>query len=229
MLRPVLLTACTAALLLAGSVVADGRDAIASPRGSTERAALQAGAPTRDSLQDAVAAAVIGSVSRQFDSDDVTVKLDEVRVVPASIQDQEVQGTGRLRLDGDPQWIPFRFVVLYDTQSAEVTYPRLQLGETTVAQADPALTRSLSERVDSALATEFEGQPVRWAAGKTTVSSASDRFVRVSARGEADFGVEGRVPAIVEGLYDRRDARWVRVNYELGGEDQAPAAIVASL
>lgn len=230
MLRPLLLTVSTVASLAAGSLIAEGRDSRAVPVARAVDSTPHSRMDARDPLQDAVAAAVIGSVARQFDTDDVTVKLDQVRTTPASIQDREVQGTGRVRLDGDPQWIPFRFAALYDTGSTEVTYPRLQLGEAGRTAATPALSRSLAERIGTALAAEFEGQPVAWTAGPVTVSDDGARFVRVSGTGVADFGAEGQVPAQVEGLYDRRRARWLRVNYELGGAEVEPAPVqVASL
>lgn len=229
MLRPMLLTVSTLASLAAGSLIAEGRDAGAAPVARALDSTAHSRMDARDPLQDAVAAAVIGSVARQFDTDDVTVKLDRVDTLPASIQDREVQGTGRVRLDGDPQWIPFRFAALYDTESTEVTYPRLQLGEAGRTAATPALARSLSNRVGTALAAEFEGQPVSWTAGPVTVSGDGARFVRVSGTGVADFGVEGQVPAQVEGLYDRRQSRWLRVNYELGGAAIDAGAQVASL
>lgn len=230
MLRPLILTVSTVASLAAGSFIAEGRGTgspvVARALGPAPHSQLDA----RDALNDAVAAAVIGSVSRQFDSDDVTVKLDDVRIAPASIQDREVRGQGRLRLDGDSQWIPFEFAALYDTGSTEVTYPRLNLGDAGVATADAALARSLATKVDAALRAEFEGQAVSWTPGASTIAGEGGRFIRVSGTGVADFGVEGQAPARVEGLYDSKSARWVRVNYELGaGESARETPVLASL
>lgn len=229
MLRPLILTASTLASLAAGSFIAEGRGTTSPVVARAVGAAAHSQLDAHDALNDAVAAAVIGSVSRQFDSSDVTVKLDDVRIAPASIQDREVTGQGRLRLDGDPQWIPFRFAALYDTASTEVTYPRLKLGASGVSAADATLARSLAVKVEAALRAEFSGQGVSWTPGPATVAG-DGRYLRVAGTGVADFGSDGEAPAHVEGLYDRRDARWVRVNYELGsGEPLRDAPAVASL
>lgn len=186
--------------------------------------ALSAPAPSADALDDGMAAAVIGSVARQFDTDDVTVTLDEVRIAPASVQDREVLGTGRLRIDGDGQWIPFRVAAIYDTASAEVTYPRLTIGApaAAAAPADAVLARALDRQVSRALHAEFAGQPVSWMPGTATMAAHGQRFVHVQGQGVADFGPEGDVPARVDALYDSRSGRWLRVTYSLGDEDAEP-------
>ncbi|MFZ5656413.1 MAG: hypothetical protein ACOY37_05050 [Pseudomonadota bacterium] len=223
--RPVLLTLATVATLAAGTMIAHGRD-------SASAVVAQAAAPAAVSaIDDAVAAAVIGSISGQFDTDDVTVQLADVDAVPLSIRDRELRGSGRLRIDGHAQWIPFRFAALYDTQNAEVSQPRLQLGGAGAATtADASITRGLEAQVAQALTAEFAGQPVAWKQGATRVSTEDSRFVHVVGKGLADFGAEGRVDARVDALYDRRTGRWLRVSYELGGsEDALAGGAVASL
>lgn len=229
--RPVLLTLGTVVSLAAGSMLAHGRDAVAPSAANVATApdTRQAGA---EQMNDALAAAVIGSIARQFDTGDVTVQLGKVDVVAMSIRDRELRGTGRLRIDGDPQWIGFRFTALYDTENTEVTYPRLRLdGASSATAADAALARSLQAKVASALDAEFAGQPVTWTQRATTVAGTPGRFVRVSGTGVADFGVDGQVDARVEALYDRTTRRWVRMSYELGPEQGVDAAgqAVASL
>lgn len=212
-------------------MIAHGRDA-AAPVKARAIHTLDASAAARNVVDDAVAAAVIGSISGQFDTDDVTVQLGDVDVMPLSVRDREVQGSGRLRIDGDAQWIPFRFAALYDTEVAEVSQPRLQLGAAGTARAaDADLAQSLQARVASAMATEFVGQPVSWTQGGASVSGGDARFVRVSCTGVADFGSEGQVDARVDALYDRRSGRWLRVSYELGQAVESPTArnAVASL
>lgn len=223
--RPALLALATVATLAAGTMIAHGRD-------GSPRVVAQAAAPAAASaVDDAVAAAVIGSISGQFDTDDVTVQLTDVDAVPLSIRDRELRGSGRLRIDGHAQWIPFRFAALYDTQNAEVSQPRLQLGTAGAGSAaDAAIARGLEARVAQALAAEFAGQPVTWKQGATRVSTADSRFVHVVGSGLADFGAEGRVDARVDALYDRRTGRWLRVSYELGPSDEAlVGGTVASL
>lgn len=225
MYRPILLTVGTVAALAAGSMLAHGRDAAVPVVGKAAPSARDAQGEGAERMNDALAAAVIGSISREFDTGDVTVQLGRVDVLPTSIRDRELRGTGRLRLDGDPQWIDFSFAALYDTENAEVTYPRLHLADSAqMSAADAALARSLQARVASALGAEFAGQPVAWTQGATTVAGAQGRFVRVRGSGVADFGIEGRVDARVEALYDRAAKRWLRVSYELAPEQDAAMA-----
>jgi hypothetical protein len=231
MYRPILLTVATAASLVAGSMIAHGRDGVA-PVASRALEATDARAGAASRVDDAVAAALIGSISGQFDTDDVTVQLADVQLMPVSLRDREVQGAGRLRIDGDPRWIPFRFAALYDTVNAEVSQPRLRLGTAAVAgTADARIAEGLQARVARALAAEFAGQPVNWTQGATQVAAGDGRFVRVSGIGTADFGVEGQVDARVEALYDRESGRWLRVSYELGEPIDSPATggAIASL
>ncbi|HEY4583811.1 MAG TPA: hypothetical protein VIG88_13275 [Lysobacter sp.] len=216
-LRTVLLAAGTFSALAATSLVAGNRTAPAPLVAKPVAAAAQARLEAREQIDDAVAAAVIGSISRQFDAEDVVVQLGRVAILPASIQDRQVSGNGRLQIGGDGEWIPFRFDATYDTASAEVTYPQLTLGgedASTVATGSP-LAASLGRQVAAALRSEFQNQPVRWTAGDVQAASIG-RYVRVQGQGIADFGDEGATPAQVQGLYDSVARRWIRVHYELG-------------
>lgn len=225
MYRPFLLTLGTVAALAAGSMLAHGRDAAPQLVATSAAPAPDARQEGAQQMNDALAAAVIGSISRQFDTGDVTVQLGKVDVVPTSVRDRELRGTGRLRIDGDLQWIDFSFAALYDTANTEVTYPRLKLGSVgSASAADTALAKSLQAKVASALGEEFAGQPVAWKQGTTMVAGTQGRFARVSGTGIADFGPEGRVDASVEALYDRTTKRWLRVSYEL-----APVQDVATV
>lgn len=233
MIRLILLTAGTLSTLAAGSIFAGHPDGSADT--ATDRLVATptvAATAARDVLSDTVAAAVIGSVERQFNATDVTVQLGEVAMHPASVQDREVHAAGRLRFGVDTQWIPFEVVALYDTRSAEVTYPRLSLGVHGKGSADaaPELAGSLDGQVVSALETEFAGQPVAWSRETASMSGGADRFVHLQATGVADFGDEGAVPTRVDALYDRQTGRWLRVSYELGAEyeraDTAPLALL---
>ena len=226
-LRTTLISIGTFAALAATSIVGghQGRPVDAGAA-ATPAASMDMARPDR--VDDAVAAAVIESISRQFDTADVLVQLGRVDVRPASIQDRRVTGAGRLRIDGSGDWIPFRFDALYDTASAEVTYPKLDLGGGTPAKVanTSALATSLDGQVAKALGNEFQSQPVRWSLADAR-SEQLGRFTRVEGSGVADFGVDGSTPAQVEGLYDTAARRWVRVHYELG---PAPAeAALASL
>ncbi|WP_133500074.1 hypothetical protein [Cognatilysobacter terrigena] len=233
-LRSTLLSVGTFSALAATSLVAGHRPManaaplVAQPTAPAPTARVQ----TREQVDDAIAAAVIGSITRQFDTSDVLVQLGKVDVRPASIQDRQVTGDGRLRIDGQGEWIPFRFAAMYDTASTEVTYPQLELGggDGKAVAAGSSLATSLDAQVTKALKTEFQSQPVKWTAGAVKATDVG-RFVRVDGAGLVDFGADGSTPAQVQGLYDNTSHRWVRVHYELGpgSEWSATTTGIASL
>lgn len=227
MVRSVLLSLGAMSTLAIGSLAAGvGPQPLPLPRAT---AAVQV-ASEATALEDVVAAAVIGSISRQFDTADVVVKLDKVDAMPASIQDRQVVGAGRLQLAGDPTWIPVRFAAIYDTASTEVTYPQLRLGDGqgSGSRLQPALARSLDQAMGRALRAEFADQPVDWSLARADVAPTG-RYLLVEADGVADFGTEGTAPTRVQALYDAREGRWLRVNYELGVDPSFETPAVASL
>lgn len=230
-LRTTLLSIGTFSALAATSVIGGHQSAAAAASTAGSRPAAidaQSGLGLKTGVDDAVAAAVIESISRQFDTADVLVQLGPIDVRPASIQDRRVTGAGRLRIDGRGDWIPFRFDAMYDTASAEVSYPQLDLegGAPARLPRTAAIAASLDGQVALALRNEFQSQPVRWTLDEAR-SVQLGRFTRVQGSGVADFGADGSTPAQVEGLYDTTTGRWVRVRYELGPAEAE--ATVASL
>ena len=225
-LRTTLLSIGTFSALAATSMIA-GHQVPASASTVPAPQAVPALGPSTQ-VDDAVAASVIESISRQFDTADIVVQLGDVQVRPASIQDRRVTGDGRLRIDGAADWVPFHFDAMYDTASAEVTYPQLDLGGAAPAPVGvtSAIAASLDGQVAKALKAEFQSQPVHWSLENARTSRLG-RFTRVQGSGTADFGADGSTPAQVEGLYDTAAKRWVRVHYELG--PAADSGAVASL
>lgn len=218
----------TIAIVIAACLA--GANAIATqakpvvPRAAIQAKALGDGpespAEGRDALDSAVAAAVVGALSEQFNGREVSIKMDKVDVQPSSIRDRIVSGEGRLQIDGDEDWIGFRFRTLYDTSLGNASYPELTLGGISTTERevpnDSLLVRQLDENVVNLLGKEFGHQAVRLQLDRITTVEAGKRYLRISASGIADFGREGTTPAQVEALYDRRDNKWLRVNYELG-------------
>ena len=190
-------------------------------------------------MDGAVAAAVIGAVSREFGERRVEVKLDSVSVQPASLRDRDVAGHGRILIgdsdaSDDARWIPIQFKALYDTQTASVSYPALVLGEDGASASelslDAPLAVALGVRIDAALAEEFAQQPAQMVVDRITTTAAGTRYLRVEALGTADFASEGTAAAQVDALYDRKTGQWLRVAYEIGttsnwgDETEAPVA-----
>lgn len=170
-------------------------------------------------VEGAVATAVIAAIERQFGEDRIEVRLDQVAVNPASIRDRSVDGHGRLQLGHERAWIPFRFEALYDTESAIVSHPRLVLGEARPGNEvgrDSDIAQALAQRVDRALGDEFAQQPFALVIDRVATSRAGERLVQVRGTGTVDFGAEGATAARIDALYDPIEARWLRVDYELG-------------
>jgi hypothetical protein len=209
-------------MLLAGA----GLVASASPSGTQAPQAIVAKAldTTPESRMEgdqaidaAVAAALIGAISSEFEERRVELKLDRVEVAPAGLVQRDVRGTGRLMIGSDEGWIPFEFAALYDTELSSVDYPALTLGGTGQAvAADAGLTRRLANEVDRRLGIEFAEQPVELILDSVRLLPAGRHYLRLDANGIADFGAEGSTQAGVQALYDPRNGEWLRVSYELG-------------
>ena len=183
----------------------------------------------REAIDAAVAAAVIGAISRQFGERKVQVKLDHVVSTPNSLVESDVTGDGRLLLGhaDEDDWLPFRFACLYDIAAASASAPRLMIGGDepgATIDAGSDIAAQLREQVQTRLEAEFQGQEVHFALDRADALEAGKRYTRIEASGIADFGREGRTPADIHALYDRREHAWVRVSYELGSTANRSAA-----
>lgn len=174
----------------------------------------------REAIDGAVAGVLVGALTEQFGRRAVSIKLDKLSVLPSSIRDRVVKGEGRLQIEGDADWVGFRFTTLYDTTLGSASYPAITLGGVASGERevpnDTVLVRQLDDNVVARLGKEFANQNVRLQLDHISTVEAGTRYLRISASGIADFGREGSTPAQVEALYDRRDNAWLRVNYELG-------------
>ena len=99
------------------------------------------------------------------------------------------------------------------------TAPRLVIGDGDPGRALPVrsgVAASLRDEVQSRLRREFRQQAVSFRLDRAAALDAGKRYARVEANGIADFGRDGRTPAGVEAIYDRRANAWIQVRYELG-------------
>lgn len=206
------------ALGTAGTTLA--AQAPGSVAGSGMGGETQAPDERRDVVDGAVAGVLVGALAEQFGGRAVSVRLDQVEVLPSSIRDRIVSGTGRVSIGGDEDWIGFRFNTLYDTVLGSAAYPDIALGGIASGERlvpnDPMLIRQLDDTVVARLGEEFASQAVRLQLDSITTVEAGTRYLRINASGIADFGRDGTTPTQIEGLYDLRDRAWLRVNYELG-------------
>jgi len=228
-------TLATTVLALAMSVGAvPGSAAPPKPQAQAQasaqaRAAL---AQERETLDGVVAAALVGALSEQLGDRPVKIKLERVDVQTTSLRDRLVTGQGAMQIDNAEDWIGFRFSTLYDALLESAGYPELSIGtvgpEGRVVPNDATLVRELDDRVVDMLGKEFGTQQVRLQLDRIATMEAGTRYLRIDARGIADFGLDGVSPVQVEGLYDRQERKWLRAAYTLGGEDAGHAPSVTA-
>ena len=232
-------TSLSLALLLACGI---GASALASQAEKPQAAAAVVGqaladkpesrAEAREAIDGAVAAAMIGAISRQFGEQSVEVKLDEVQVLPGNVIERVVRGNGRLQIGDQAEWLDFDFDAVYDTEQASVYYPRLVLGNGGGKKlaTDSSLAQGLAANAERALGEEFAQQSVDVSLDDITVRDAGPRYLQVQATGVAQFEGEGGAQALVTAVYDRQRAQWLQVDYELGSSSsQIVGNAVASL
>ncbi len=205
---------------LALTATARSGDAPAGPIvASAAGGAPQSRAEGAQAIDDALAAALVGAITTQFDERVIEVKLDRVESDLAGFTQRDLHGDARVRIGRDAEWIPVGFSALYDTSTNTVGFPALVLGADAPGQplpADGRISRQLAQEVDARLDSEFASQEVRFKVDQARVVHVGGRFLRLDANGVADFGAEGTTMASIDALYDPRTQRWVRLNYELG-------------
>lgn len=168
-------------------------------------------------IDDAAAAAVIGTLKNQFPEHDVELKLGAIQSERASLRDIALDGAGQIRLEGSTAWIPIRFTALFDRDTRTVGSPNITMTPTVfTTRTLPIDIARLDAAVDRKLGAEFASQPVDFALGGVSVVGGDARYTVVAGNGTADFGAEGRAAVAVQGVYDRAAQRWIKVDYELG-------------
>ena len=200
----------------------------AAPPKPTAASSVQARAAIareRETLDGVVAASLVGALSEQLGGRAVKIRLKQVNVQTTSLRDRLVSGQGEMQIEAAQDWIGFRFSTLYDAIFESAGYPELSIG--TVGPGgrtlpnDSKLVRELDDRVVGMLGDEFGYQQVRLQLDRIDTVEAGARYLRIDARGIADFGLDGTAPTRVEALYDREQNAWLRVTYTL---DAAPPA-----
>lgn len=201
------------------TIVAQARDAAPGSRGEAAQ-----------SMDAAVAAALIGEIASQFGERSVEVKLDQVRMDPVNLIDIGVSGEGRLQIGADNDWLPFSFESLYDSARAEVSRPTLTLGgdgegASQLLVPGSPMAASLHSQGEHALQREFSDQQPQLGLDRITTTPVGKRFVRADATGTASFGREGTTAVDLQALYDRQSAKWVQIGYELGSTANRDTAL----
>ena len=221
----------TLATLLLASHSAVGAPPTRAIEGRALDATPESRAEAAQTIDAAVAAALIGAISTQFGERRVEVKLDRMQIDPANLIDLTLSGEGRLRIGDDDEWLPMRFEALYDSQTASVPQQQLVLGDDGAGeeiQAGSPLGRAFHEQATRRVQAEFVQQPVQLRLDRITRSQVGRRYTRLEGVGAVNFE-EGSAPFSIDALYDRKTDAWLRMAYELaiGAERAAEAATPA--
>ncbi|MCR6662302.1 MAG: hypothetical protein NVV60_03920 [Luteimonas sp.] len=179
-----------------------------------------------EALDNAVAAVLVSTLGQQFGGDEpVSLRIDSISVQASGTRDRAVDGEGRMRLGDDPDWIGFRYRMLYDTTFGSAGYPEVMLGGVDSGERelpnDASLLRELDVRVSAEL-DRTHPAGARLQLDRIRTVEAGRRFLRIDASGVADFGLQGSTPIRIESLYDTRKSDWQRVQYFLGSAAGQP-------
>ena len=215
-LANVVVLACACA---AGNAAAQGPAAV--PLTANTVGPRRSVVDSHETIGNAIAGALVNALSEQLGGRAVDMKLDAIEVKPVSVSERAVSGTGSLRIQGDDDWVGFRFQVLYDSQRGSTGYPQVGIGGVAAGERDipndGLLVQKLDAEVVGALTREFRQPSVRLQLDRINTVQAGSRYLRINADGIADFGRDGSTDAKIEALYDRFSGQWLRVHYEVGG------------
>lgn len=204
-----------------GPVAASLMASTAGPRGAV--------VDKQEAIGNAIAGALVSALSEQLGGRAVDIKLDAIEVKPVSVSqhpasEHAVSGTGSLRIQGDADWVGFRFDVLYDSQLGSTGYPQVGIGGVAAGERDipndGLLVQKLDAEVVGALSRKFRQPSVRLQLDRISTVQAGSHYLRINADGLADFGRGGSADAKIEALYDSLSGQWLRVHYEVGGGPQ---------
>jgi hypothetical protein len=224
MRRTSLATALVLACALGASAIAAQQAASRSGAGVQAQARADAATPAADALavqvQDAAAAAVIAALRAQFQQRDIELRIDALHGEEVSLRDMQLDGQGRIRIEGSQAWLPVRFQALYDTATATVLSPAVSLDRGSAAAVQDAQlpAGSLDAAVTRLLAAEFDSQQVEFDLAAARVTGDDARYALAEGGGVASFAGEGEAPVRLQAVYDRQQQAWVRVDYRMDGE-----------
>lgn len=214
-------TLFSAAAALTGLANAQGARAAMTVQAQPIRQATypMSRAEGREAADSALAGALVGIASEQFDGERIEIRIERVDMQAISPRDRNVSGVGQMKVGDHNDWLPFRYRALYDTHTqtagwAAITLGRDDNGGKTVAPGDDALA-ALANATRERLNLEFP-QPAVTLDFANAQWLPQGRYLRYLASGAARFDAQTPTQLKVEGLYDPARQRWLHVSYELG-------------
>ncbi|MDI9240033.1 hypothetical protein QLQ15_14055 [Lysobacter sp. LF1] len=201
--------------------------------GPGARAAKSEAAATHDdraATEKLIAGTVVGSLSERFQGRPVEARFGALRMLPIDARTSAIEGEGSLRFVGDPGWIGFHFRSIYDSLLGQPGPPEIDLGVGGDARPipnDSLALRHLEDRAIETLQRELGVDDVRMQLDRVETVETGQHYLGIEARGLADFGRDGSQDIRIHALYDRRDAQWLRFDYDL--PSATPVAQTAAL
>ena len=169
-------------------------------------------------VDDTLVGALIEAIVRQLDGRAVEVKLDAV-----AQQADGLGGTGKLRLEGEDEWMGFRFRLPQDYRTAGVGDAGIEIGGVTAEERnvpnDPRLLNLLEGEILAVLSKAGDKTPVRLQLDRIETLEAGTSYRRINTTGVADFGQDGTRPIRIEALYDQHKSVWLYTRYWLEQSD----------
>jgi len=224
MRQPALLIATLTGSLLFGASVSGALQApaLAAPALAPQATNAAASARATPDEQGAVsqgpqARALAVAIAAQFPGHAVEVAVDTPLISDTGPAQQQVEALARVRIDGSAPML-VRATALYDREARNADAPSLWFEGSGEHEVSGATQRGLAAAAARRLDAEFAGQPVTLAIDDARAAPVGGRYLRVVARGTADFGSEGRADTTIEALYDPRTGEWLRLDYALGAD-----------
>jgi hypothetical protein len=217
----VVMLACSCA---AGSVASQGASDGIEAESTAATARMHGRAlESRDTINNAIAGPLIIVISQQVGGRAVDMRLDAVDVQDMDVRevnarDRVVSGTGSLRIDGNEDWVGFRFHVPYDARLGKAGYPEVSMGGVAAGERDvpndAQLVQQLEARIVAALSKEFR-QSVWLQLDRIATVEGGSHYLGINADGIAHVGGDS-IDMMIEAFYDRSSGEWLRLHYGLG-------------
>lgn len=207
----------TGSLLFGASVAGALRAPVVGVSGDVAHASVDASTRAEAASQRAQSAMLVAAIKDQFPGHAVDVALEAPTLSDAAPEQQELQALARVRIDGSVP-MPVRVTALYDREAGSIAAPVLRFEGTGGRPAADATRGALAAAATHRLEAEFAGQPVTLSLADAEATAVGGRYLRLVARGTADFGAEGRAATTVQALFDPRNGEWLRLDYALGAD-----------
>jgi len=179
---------------------------------------------SRDAIDNAIAGPLILVISQQLGGRPVDMRLDAVDIQDMDVQDvnardRVVSGTGSLRIDGNKDWVGFRFRIPYDTRLGKAGYPEVSMGGVAAGERDvpndAQLVQQLEARIIAALSKGFREQSVWLQLDRIATVEGGSHYLGINADGVAHLGGDS-IDMMIDAFYDRSSGEWLRLHYSLG-------------